>query len=496
MLGELALLGEGVRSAGARARRDTELLELRQEAFERLIMEAPGFALGLTRALGAQLAASRAPFVAVQAPRAIAVVGLHTSAPTAELAEGLALALERYGTVARLRSGGMAAIEQAERDADRVVMCGGVSPVDAWTATLLREADVVIAVSRGSASEAWAGAGGRGLRGCELIVVSTRAADDVVKAYEPRQVQVVGDGAPLRAAVEALGRRLAGRAVGIVFSGGGARAFAHLGVFEELTAAGMRFDRVAGVSLGSVVAASVASGSAPDEIYELMRRGFVEHRPTNDYVPPAFSLVRGAKTRRLLTAAFADGRIEELPHRFFCLACDLTAREPVLHRTGPIVDAVYSSLAIPGVFPPVATADGRLLVDGGVLDNLPVERMARTGEGPVVAVDVTGRMGASGAAGRRGLIGGPIRKLLTGSEASIPRLGETIVRSVTVGSIDTVEAARRHADLVITPRSDAVGLMDWKSLPRVTEIGRQAVRDLIAQDPGALEAIMAGGGVG
>ena len=76
-----------------------------------------------------------------------------------------------------------------------------------------------------------------------------------------------------------------------------------------------------------------------------------------------------------------------------------------------------------------------------------------------------------------------IRRILTASEAEIPRLGETIVRTVTVGSSDTVAAARLHADLVITPQVDDVGLMDWKALPRVRELGRQAARDALAAHP-------------
>jgi NTE family protein len=130
----------------------------------------------------------------------------------------------------------------------------------------------------------------------------------------------------------------------------------------------------------------------------------------------------------------------------------------------------------------VATADGRLLVDGGVLDNLPVETMASRGEGPVIAVDVTGR------AGRRDLVQGarfarlarPLRRALTGSEVEIPRLGETLVRAVTVGSIDTAAAARKHADVVITPAVEGVGLMDWKALARMQELGRAAARAALA----------------
>jgi NTE family protein len=270
-----------------------------------------------------------------------------------------------------------------------------------------------------------------------------------------------------------------------VLSGGGARALAHLGVVQELQAAGLRFDRIAGVSLGSLVAASLAADFALEAIYETFERGFVATNPTNDFALPAYSLIRGAKTRRLLRAAFGDRRIEELPQRFFCLSCDLVGRELVLHRTGPIADAVYRSLSIPGVFPPNATPDGRLLVDGGVLDNLPVATMARTGEGPVVAVDVTGRMALPGGSRRPGLarVGRGFRRALTGSDAAIPRLGETIVRTLTVGSVDTLAAARLHADLVITPAVDGIGLMDWKALPRVVELGREAARAALDAHP-------------
>ncbi|MBV9682805.1 MAG: cyclic nucleotide-binding domain-containing protein, partial [Solirubrobacterales bacterium] len=85
-LGELALLREGKRSASVRARRDARLFELGRAQFEALIQDAPSFALGLTRAMGAQLAASRTPMLAATTPRTIAVVGLERAAPTAGVA--------------------------------------------------------------------------------------------------------------------------------------------------------------------------------------------------------------------------------------------------------------------------------------------------------------------------------------------------------------------------------------------------------------------------
>jgi NTE family protein len=95
---------------------------------------------------------------------------------------------------------------------------------------------------------------------------------------------------------------------------------------------------------------------------------------------------------------------------------------------------------------------------------------------------VTGRIGQFKRPQRPRLaqLGRGVRRALTGNEAEIPRLGETMLRTLTVGSIDTVVAARRHADLVITPRVDGIGMMQWGELARVRELGRAAAREALA----------------
>lgn len=487
VLGELALLREGVRSASARALRDTQLLELGRESFERLIETAPGFALGLTRTLGAQLAASRTPVAVATPPRTIAVIGLDLGGAVDDVAMTLADALETHGTVARLPHGELSTLHQAEADRDRVVLWSGSGSDEEWLELCLHESDVIVALSHGRPEPKWL-ARAATLEGCELLVLGPPGRTPAVRALSPRHLQAVADSGYMPAALGALARRLAGRSLGVVLSGGGARALAHIGVLDELEAAGLQIDRIGGVSLGALVAAAAATGAPQEEIYSAAQRYFVDSSPSTDFVPPVYSLLRGAKTRRLLREFFGERCIEELPRQFFCMSCDLIAREPVLHRTGPIVDAVYPSLAIPAVFPPAATADGRLLVDGGVLDNLPVAEMARTGEGPVIAVDVTAR-GGRDRHGRNGLaarVENPLRRVLTGSEADVPRLTETMIRTMLVGSADVTVAARQHADLVITPRVDGVGLMEWKALPTVRELGRQAAREALAAANGAL----------
>src|SRR5271168_1614340 len=203
IIGELALLLEGTRTASVRARCDAELLELGRDGFEALIQEAPSFALGLTRALGAQLAATRMPVAAPMLPQAIAVVALDAGAPSAEVAEWLADALAVYGSVARLSTGELASIDRAERDADRLVLHCRDAPPAEWTELCLREADLVVAVSSGGAPEAWRERA-TALRGSELLIFGSPVSGALVDSLQAREVQVVARRTDGRGAVEAM----------------------------------------------------------------------------------------------------------------------------------------------------------------------------------------------------------------------------------------------------------------------------------------------------
>lgn len=479
-LGELALLGSGLRSASARARTDVVLVEITRETFDGLLAEAPGFATGLLRTVASQLAATRTGEAAATPPRNIAVVALDPGAATDDVAARLGRALSAHVRTVVLDGGDLATVERAERQADCLLLHASWTADPAWASLCVAEADRVIAVAtelpREGAMRANVPAG------CELLVLGdAAAAPAAMAAVRPGLTRVAADTVAAERILGVIARRILGRSLGVVFSGGGARAFAHLGVLEELHTSGLRIDRVGGVSLGALVGAGAAADIGAGELVEAFERQF-SRRPTGDLVPPVFSLVRGGRTRRLLEETFGTATIEALPLQYFCLSCDLNAREVVVHRTGRVSEAAFASLAIPGVFPPVATADGRLLVDGGVLDNLPVETMARNAEGPVIAVDVTGGRATAPQSGPRRWPGAAAacRRALTGRDAPIPYLGETIVRTLTVGSTDTAAAMQRHAHLVITPVVDGIGLLDWRAIGQARELGRQAARQALA----------------
>lgn len=495
VLGELALLREESRSLSVRARRDGVLLAVSRAQFEDLIYRAPGFALGLTRSLGAQLAASRMPPATSRPPRSIAVVGLDERAPTEEVATLLLASLRRLGSTAELRatsseatSEALTMLDNAERASERTVLIGAARhPGDAWTDLCIAEAERVLAISGGGVSPEWL-ARPEVLRGCDLLVVGSVLDEGAIAALDPREMQIIAAEAELPARLAATARRLAGRSVGLALSGGGARAFAHIGVIEEFMDAGLPIDRIGAVSMGAVVGAGYACEFDSEAITRSLRESFVDRNPTSDYVLPLYSLVRGGRTRELIRSAFGGRRIEALGRRYFSVSCDLLAREVVYHRSGSLEDAVRASLCIPGIFPPIPTRDGRLLIDGGVLENLPVERLARSGEGPVIAVDVTNQREAAGGPRRRPLarFGPTLRRWLTGSETAIPRLGETMMRTVALGSIDTAAAAKQHASLVIQPAVEGVGLLDWAQLEQARAAGRAAARAALEEAPPGL----------
>ena len=163
MIGELALLMRGVRSASVRASRESEVTSLSREQFEQLVLGSPGFALGLLRSMAEQIAANRAPSGAPTPPATIAVVALDPAAPAARIGAELAVALSAYRNVEEFKPGQPGSesdfreqLKRAEATHDQVVLTtDSPTAADPWTRFSLKEADVIVAVTTGSPSPAW-----------------------------------------------------------------------------------------------------------------------------------------------------------------------------------------------------------------------------------------------------------------------------------------------------------------------------------------------------
>jgi NTE family protein len=365
--------------------------------------------------------------------------------------------------VASLEAGGAGepdawprALERAEREHDRVLLIAPAGADAEWRAFCLRQADRIVLFARPGDRVAHEEA----LRGCDLAWCTPAAAGPKLgtwlAALRPARRHLLIE-SRLEDGIQRLARRLAGRSIGVVLSGGGARALSHIGVLAALEEAGVVIDRIGGCSMGAFVGALRASGLAPDAIAARCRAELVERRPFSDWTVPRVALIRARKARRMLQSVFDGRRIEDLELDYYCVSADLVAAEAVVHREGPLWEAVGASMSLPGLVPPVVSAD-RLLVDGGVLDNFPVDNMAAAAEGPIIAVDAMGRRPLGGA-------GGP------------PPLLETLARSTVLSSWQAASLSRALADVLIVPDPGPVPMLGFDRLDDLREAGYRAAQE-------------------
>lgn len=482
-VGELALLTGAPRTASVRVRRDADLLRISADRFDQLLADAPELGVALARYLARLL--QQGPDAAGRAARrqaVVAVVGDGARVPVDRFAEAVVGAAEKgmrltahspEVVTASGESGWGRALDAAERDHELVVLVADLRDTGpgGWGRFCLRQADrtftLVADDERPDRHPELAGSDVVLVRAVPGRPVPGWIAELPVRGLHVCDVRSMSESAARVA------RRITGRSIGVVLSGGGAGAFAHIGVLEACAARGLVVDRLGAVGTGAVVGGLAALGRSPDEIAEVCRAELVEGPPP-DRTLPIVALTRGHRALRMLDRMFDDTRIEDLATEFFCVSSNLVDGELVVHRRGRLADAVAASSALPGIAPPVVS-DGRLLVHGGLLDNMPTGVMAAD-EGPVVAVDVTSRIRwppASPAATR------PVRRAaawfrarVVGATAPLPDIGEILARVVALGGADVVE--RNRASLTIRPQTGDTGWLEWSRLDVLRAAGRSA----------------------
>ena len=490
-VGEMSLIAGDSHSARLAAVRDTELLRLTKAAFQRITAREPRVMTTLTRLIIRRLRATTARTAALMRPKTFALIPLEPAADAIAFAHGLTEALAAMGLHCAVfdpshREEPSETRYNAEHASDVVVYVGD-EPGSVWSQHCIRQADrVMLLVPAGARAEsaafhAVAAAGRR----YELIVLHGGEADlsaarsGTLGRHNIRSAQK-GD-------VARLARLMTGRAVGLVLAGGGARGYAHIGAIRALREAGLVFDRAAGTSIGAIVAAGVAMEWDDRELEERMRRTFLREKPLTDYTIPFFALLRGGKVAAQLRGHFGETRIEDMRLPFFCVTSDLTNGHAAAHHSGLLWRALKASASIPGLLPPVVM-DGHLHVDGGIMNNLPVDLMAADGRGPIVAIDVVGESGigyADEAYGDENWLAAWKRR-----RSGAPSMAAILVRSGTVGNELQRRQARDQADLVIDPALKGVGLTHWKKFDAAVEAGYRAVAEAIEANglPKALKA--------
>ena len=177
--------------------------------------------------------------------------------------------------------------------------------------------------------------------------------------------------------------------VALVLSSGGARGLAHIGAIEELEAQGFRITSIAGCSMGSLIGGVYAAGKL-EEFREWMKT--IDRKKMMELTDFSFSLNHVAKGTRIIEAIMEfvpDMAIEDLPLPYCAIATDWKSGREVVFRKGSLFEAIRASISLPAFYEPVQR-DGMILIDGGVTNPLPLNRVKRHEGDILVGVDVSG----------------------------------------------------------------------------------------------------------
>lgn len=406
LVGEIGFFARLPRTADVVAIRDSVVLELDRAGFDRLATAHPELVHTALVAVSRRLAETTrfAGTPARDGPiRTLAVVPAGGTVLPPWFVAGLRRRLAGRGLVIEaaevdLTSGDEASIaarlHAVEQKHALVVFVA--DPADpAWSARALRQADAVLFAAGGDADpaptalerDAFAIVPPPRRR---LLTLRERAAQPVENTrrwLEGRDVAMVHHAAAdAPADLASLLRVLAGRAVGFVAGGGGGFGPAQVGIVRAFQEAGLVFDVYGGTSFGSATATALAFGAGHDEIVEGIDDIFVKARAFSRRTFPRYSIVDHTVFDAALRARYGDLRMEDALRPVFAVATDLSENRVAILDRGPVWLAVRASAAIPAVLPPVVTPEGSLLVDGAVIDNVPLAPMKRVKQGPNLVV--------------------------------------------------------------------------------------------------------------
>jgi predicted acylesterase/phospholipase RssA len=281
-----------------------------------------------------------------------------------------------------------------------------------------------------------------------------------------------------------LARRLTGRGVGMAFGGGAARGLAHIGAIRALTEIAQPVDYIGGASMGAFIGGGWAAGLTPADGMAL-----AERMANPDYLLdrtfPYTSVMASRKVTEAIKEVLGDRQIEDLWRPFFCVSTNLTIAEPVIHERGPLWRAVRASIALPGIFTPIINERNEMLVDGGVMNNFPVDILAsRTRFGLIIGCNVSPRREQPTAYDLGESLSG-WRVLWSrlnpfGRTLRVPTLAGSMLRTIEVNSIYHRKEAERLADILIEPDTSDFNFLDFAAYQALEQRGYEAAHAALA----------------
>lgn len=497
-IGEIAFLAGGERTATVTALRDSLVLRLSRDGFERLCQRAPQMWRTLTATLANRLAHQTAgrSITTEPVPRTITIIPAGPRPIPERFIELIETAFVGTGRTICVRAANLDRIigDAAARDiagsaatealnalesAYDVILYVADRELTPWSEKAIRQADVLLRVGVARPRTMEPVAENAHERFASRLL--PEAAQRLVLLHERRQAPngtrhwlgprgvrmhhhvALSD----RADVDRLVRFIRGEALGFVTCGGGAFCAAHVGLYKALLEAGIAFDIMGGTSGGGAMAAAFAMGRAPDEIDQTTHEIFITNGAMRRYTWPRYSILDHTHFDRVLQEHYAGIDIEDLWIPYFAISTNLSRYSLHKHVAGNLWEAIRASGSIPALLPPFYTDDGQMLVDGCLLDNVPVRVMHELKSGPNVVVafevpqlerfDVNYQSLPSRGRLMQRMLQPYGRKPLPAA----PSLGSVLLRSLMANRQGFERFLRPDDLLIVPPLPQDMSILDW-----------------------------------
>ena len=524
-VGEIAFLAGGTRTATVTALRDSLVLRLGRSEFEELSAKNPSILRTLTVTLARRVAdanITRAPPPDPR-PRTVTLIRAGSSELSPSFIVGLTRVFRQssrtllvWPEMARTvlpasvpidSDEATRALNALEADYDYVLFVAEPE-LTPWSEKAIRQADLVLAIGVHAANEQ--------PNALERLASELLPADaqrlvllhetrgpitGTARWLKPRNIAMhhhvaldnVGD-------AERLYRFISGTAVGLVACGGGAYCAAHIGIYKALLKSGFAFDIMGGTSGGGAMTAAFAMGATPDAVDRATHDIFVTNRAMRRYTWPRYSLIDHTHFDRQLAKHYGGVDIEDLWIPYFAVSTNLSSYDLHRHRRGDLCAAVRASGSIPVLLPPYYTDDGHMLVDGAILDNVPVQVMHELKSGPNVVISFEApklqrfAVDYRSLPGRWDLLRTMLNPFMRHTLPAAPGVAPVLLRSLMANRQDFERRLRAEDLLLVPPLPPDMGVLHWHRHTELMDLtyrwGLREVRRL-KQDGNPVIAAMA-----
>jgi predicted acylesterase/phospholipase RssA/CRP-like cAMP-binding protein len=516
-VGEMAVLTNETRAATVSAVRDSQLAKLSRDAFQRLTVKHPEIvAAFFTRKMASLMRTPIREAAKGTRPRTFAVIAARPGVALQEFCARITEALSRLGSTFLLSSetidsllGCARAAQATDESSGRARITQYLNNLESefqyllyqadgadseWTRRCIRQADHTLVIADADADAAPCGVeaglilGPHGQKNVSLVLTYTRSeqrpSQTIVwltprSGYKHHHVRLKSDDD-----LQRLARLLTGNGVGLVLSGGFARGMAHAGVIRALKEANVPIDLIGGTSMGAIIGAMHAVGIEPERMVSFISGASVALR--RDVTIPLVSLNSGRTMLHMARQLAGENQIEDLWIPYFCVSASLSSMTMKVHSRGSLLRCVLASSRAPGIFPPIVW-DNDVLVDGGIVNNLPVDVMRKFANGgTVIAVDCAAAGDSETKHEDYGLVvSGPLTLLRRlnpfRSRTKIPNIFNVLIRTISFGSTHDKQNVRGLADLYLQPPIQSFRFHDFKKGPQIAEAAYQYSKKMIIE---------------